>query len=95
MFPISPRNGVEAVADLLERTNACCLFLSAEPRIASVANAALEMIRDKRPEAATIPIHAMPTFDSLFNAVPGADATLEPQRRDIDAPLIILHSSGQ
>ena len=94
VFPISPRNSVEAVSDLLFRTNASHLYVSPEPRIANVAISAVEALKTKSPGPSVIEIHALPTFEHLFDFSSPRDSMTYPQERDTDAPLIVLHSSG-
>lgn len=91
-FPISPRNGTQAVADLLSRTKAECLLISPDARISHLANAALDIFRGKH--GTTVSIHDLPTFDVLFDVPVPAGIMARPVQRDIDQPLMILHSSG-
>lgn len=92
VFPISPRNSPEAIAALLSQTKSDHLFVSSDPVALGLANASLEMLTD----GAAIPKHVMPVFEDLFSET-GADPAFEfaPMPPiDMDAPAMILHSSG-
>ncbi|KAJ3539483.1 hypothetical protein NM688_g6353 [Phlebia brevispora] len=95
-FPISPRNGAQAVAELLSRTDASHLCISSEPRMSSLAEAACRILQSDGRKSQEVEVHKMPSFDDLFSA-PTPSSTnlpLPPRKRDLDAPIIILHSSG-
>ena len=86
VFPISPRNSPEAIRHLLRSTNSVHLWVSAEPSLQSLAKVAMDGL--------DINISAMPVFEDIFFP-PGSD--FEPfldVKLDMDAPALILHSSG-
>ena len=95
VFPISPRNSPEAVAHLLKKTGSNYLLVGGEPMLQKLANAALELLRaDGHPE---IPASHMPHFEDLY---PDDDSDSEFEnyptvKFDLEAPSLILHSSGQ
>lgn len=89
---------MEAVAELISRTGASCLYISSEPRIEDVATAALKTLQENGDIDDAFEIHNMPTFEDLFGTNTGIrkmDRLNTPVKRDLDAPLIILHSSGK
>lgn len=92
-FPISPRNGTEAVAELLERTGTAYLCVSPEPRLLNLADAASRIVRSNDRQASVL---NMPNFEDLFSLESTLDMApfSKPKKRDLDAPMIILHSSG-
>ncbi|KAJ3528018.1 hypothetical protein NM688_g8049 [Phlebia brevispora] len=88
VFPISTRNSAEAVRHLLTVTNVEYLFISREPVIESLAEAALK-------DGRTTALHHMPEFGDLFVSAQENGVALYPRRtHDPDAPSLILHSSG-
>ncbi|THH09230.1 hypothetical protein EW145_g2182 [Phellinidium pouzarii] len=92
LFPISPRNSAPAVAALLSQTKATHLFVSVEPAIQRLADAALKQVDSE----AAIEKHAMPIFEDLF-PTKGCDPSFIPvplANIDLDAHAIIFHSSG-
>jgi acyl-CoA synthetase (AMP-forming)/AMP-acid ligase II len=95
VFPVSPRNSPEAVAHLLKKTGANHLLVGGEPMLHELAMASLELLRaDGHPG---IPLSNMPNFEDLY---PQDDSDDEFKhypvaKFDLDAPSLILHSSGQ
>jgi acyl-CoA synthetase (AMP-forming)/AMP-acid ligase II len=95
IFPISPRNSPEAVAHLLKKTGAKYILVGGEPMLQKLANTALELLRaDGHHE---IPSSHMPHFEDLY---PEDDSDSEFEnyptvKFDLEAPSLILHSSGQ
>jgi acyl-CoA synthetase (AMP-forming)/AMP-acid ligase II len=95
VFPISTRNSPEAIAHLLKKTGTSHLLIGGEPMLQKLATASLELLRaDGYPE---IPSSHMPHFEDLY---PHDDPDNEfrhypPVKFDLDAPSLVLHSSGQ
>ena len=95
VFPVSPRNSPEAVAHLLKKTGANRLLVGGEPMLHELATASLDLLRaDGHPG---ISLSDMPIFEDLYPHDDSDDdfkhypvATF-----DLDAPSLILHSSGQ
>jgi acyl-CoA synthetase (AMP-forming)/AMP-acid ligase II len=95
VFPISPRNSPEAIAHLLKRTGTRHLLVGGEPMLQKLAAGSLELLRaDGHPE---IPLSGMPRFEDLYpHESSNSDFKHYPQVRfDLDAPSLILHSSGE
>jgi acyl-CoA synthetase (AMP-forming)/AMP-acid ligase II len=95
VFPISPRNSPEAIAHLLKKTGTRHLLVGGEPMLQKLAAGSLELVRaDGHPE---IPLSSMPRFEDLY---PHESSNSDfkhypPVRFDLDAPSLILHSSGK
>jgi acyl-CoA synthetase (AMP-forming)/AMP-acid ligase II len=95
VFPISPRNSPQAIAHLLKLTGSNYLLVGGEPMLQKLANAALEILRaEAHPE---IPTSHMPHFQDLY---PDDDSESDFEnypkvKFDLEAPSLILHSSGQ
>ena len=95
VFPISPRNSPEAVAHLLKRTGPNHLLVGGDPMLQKLAAASLELLRaDGHPG---IPLSDMPNFKDLYpqNDTDNGFEHYPVVRFDLDAPSLILHSSGQ
>lgn len=92
VFPISPRNSPEAIAALLSQTKSSHLFVSSDPVALGLADASLKML----PDGTDIPKHTMPVFEDLFpeNGPNPAFEFVPMPAIDMDAPAMILHSSG-
>ena len=95
VFPISPRNSPEAVAHLLKKTGANHLLVGREPALQKLATTSLELLRaDGHPGT---PHSNMPNFEDLYPH-DGSDNEVKHYpavKFDLDAPSLILHSSGQ
>ena len=95
VFPISTRNSPEAIAHLLKKTGTSHLLVGGEPMLQKLAGTSLELLRaDGHRE---IPASHMPHFEDLY---PHDDPDDEfrhypPVKFDLDAPSLVLHSSGQ
>jgi acyl-CoA synthetase (AMP-forming)/AMP-acid ligase II len=95
VFPISPRNSPEAIAHLLKKTGSKYLLVGGEPMLQKLAATALELLRaDGHPE---IPSSDMPLFEDLYphNDSDGEFENYPEVKYDLDAPSLVLHSSGQ
>ena len=95
VFPISPRNSPDAIAHLLKKTGSRYLLIGGEPKLQKLAAAALELLRaEGHPE---IPSSDMPHFEDLYphNDLNGEFENYPEVKFDLDAPSLILHSSGQ
>lgn len=95
VFPISPRNSPEAVAHLLKKTGARHLLVGGEPMLQKLAAASLELLRaDGHTE---IPQSGMPRFEDLYpHDSPGSEFKhYPPVKFNLNAPSLILHSSGK
>ena len=97
VFLVSPRNAPAAVADMLKRTGAGHLLVSADEGMRLLAKGSLSA-------AAAAGFHAtqmaMPTYETLFadNVEQGStfDAQVElPTSFDMKSDAIIMHSSGR
>lgn len=92
-FPISIRNSKFGVANMFLQTASQHLFVSADDSMQGVAKNALEEIKKEGREAKIL---SMPTFEDLF---PEKDSSFEllplTTTPDLDAPALILHSSGE
>lgn len=92
VFAISPRNSSEAVAHLLSQTDVAFVFVSQEPSMVALAEAALKILQDS---GHAVPMGSMPSFEDLSFAASKDDFAQFPQiTYDMDAPALILHSSG-
>ncbi|OSD00551.1 acetyl-CoA synthetase-like protein [Trametes coccinea BRFM310] len=95
LFLMSPRNGAEAVADMLQRSRASQLLLTPDVVIRQVAEDALSRL-----PAGQITMRDMPMFEDLFpseQAKSGNSFEWDvqfPDTFDLDSCAIILHSSG-
>lgn len=95
VFPISPRNNPPAIAHLLKKTSTTRLFVSQEPVIQSLASASIELFK-KDGDGQSITVYETPIFEDLFLAS-GSEASFEwfpSQHFNMEAPALILHSSG-
>jgi acyl-CoA synthetase (AMP-forming)/AMP-acid ligase II len=95
VFPISPRNSPEAIAHLLKKTGASHLLVGGEPMLQKLAAASSELLRSDG--HAEIPVSHMPHFEDLYPH-DGSDNGFKDYpavKFDLDAPSLILHSSGQ
>ena len=83
----------ESLADLLRRTGSAYLCVSTDPRLSRAAEVACDASRS---DGQQVTVLKMPEFEDLFSShsTSTTDAFLKPKRRDLDAPTIILHSSG-
>jgi acyl-CoA synthetase (AMP-forming)/AMP-acid ligase II len=94
VFPISTRNSPEAIAHLLKKTGTSHLLIGGEPMLQKLAATTLELLRaDGHHE---IPSSHMPHFEDLY--LPDPDNEFKPYpsvKFDLDAPSLVLHSSGQ
>lgn len=94
VFLISTRNTAAGVADMLKRTNVQQILISADATIRGVAEEALKQLGENQ-----VTLREMPVFEDLYldearNPEFDADAKL-PEKYDMDALAIILHSSGR
>ena len=95
VFPISFKNSPEAIAHLLKKTAARHLLVGGEPILQKVAATSLELLRaDGHPET---PVSTMPHFEDLFphDCSHGEFKYYPAVKFDLDAPALILHSSGK
>lgn len=88
-FPISPRNSPVAVAHLLASTRSKHVFVSSDPAMQKLADAA-----SKTEGASTFEVLPMPAFEQLFSNNTDNGRFLSTERLDLNRPAIILHSSG-
>ncbi|KAI0647275.1 acetyl-CoA synthetase-like protein [Trametes meyenii] len=96
LFQISTRNSVAAVADMLGRTGTTQLLVSEDVALQDIALSALEHF-----PAGQITIRRMPSFEDIFelddkragSTFDVGDVAL-PENLNLNAPAIILHSSG-
>ncbi|TFK37077.1 hypothetical protein BDQ12DRAFT_608601 [Crucibulum laeve] len=87
-FPISPRNSVSGVANLLQKTGARHLFVSADQAMQRIAASVCESVQG-------VEILPVPTFEDLYGAEEDEFIPLEPmQHQDVKRTAMILHSSG-
>lgn len=92
VFPISTRNSPAAIAALLTQTKSRHMFLSSDPAISALASSSL---RHLSADSLTKTYH-MPSFEDLF-PTRGPEPSFEylPMPKvPVDAPAMILHSSG-
>ncbi|CCM06250.1 uncharacterized protein FIBRA_08499 [Fibroporia radiculosa] len=96
VFPISPRNSPAAVAHLLSKSNACCVFVSTEPAIQNLAKAAIQDPNYEEKAFGKPPIHPIPQFSDLFPPDHASEVVKfeYPRQYGMDTPAIIVHSSG-
>ena len=95
VFPISPRNSPEAIAHLLKKTAAHHLLVGGEPMLQKLAATSLELLRaDGHHET---PVSTMPHFEDLYphDSSHGEFESYPAVKFDLDAPALILHSSGK
>ncbi|KAI0357816.1 acetyl-CoA synthetase-like protein [Trametes cingulata] len=94
-FFISTRNAAAGVADMLKKTGTCQLIVSRDSVLRGVAEDALKLLPEGQ-----IAVRDMPVFEDLFPAdgAPKKEAFEGdvdfPEVHDLQAPAIILHSSG-
>jgi len=95
VFPVSPRNSPEAVAHLLKKTGPSHLLVGGEPMFQKLATASLELLRAEGHPG--IPLSNMPNFIDLYPHDDTDDGFehYPVVRFDLNAPSLILHSSGQ
>ncbi|KAJ3540826.1 hypothetical protein NM688_g6172 [Phlebia brevispora] len=86
-FLISTRNSAEAVRHLLTVTGAHLLFTSQEPAVQALAEEALQ-------NGPSVRKSYMPEFNDIFMPRGDGKLTFLGPQRDLDAPSIVLHSSG-
>ncbi|KAJ3846639.1 acetyl-CoA synthetase-like protein [Lentinula lateritia] len=89
VHPISTRNSPEAVAHLLEKTNASHLLVGAEESIQGLARHATKLAASN----ITVSCSLMPSFEDIYGPLQESKE-LSYHRPDPDAPAVILHSSG-
>ncbi|KAI0265422.1 acetyl-CoA synthetase-like protein [Gloeopeniophorella convolvens] len=94
VFPISPRNSPEAIAHLLKKTGTAHLLVGGEPMLQRLAAASLDLLREEG--LPDIPFSTMPQFEDIYPEGPsGSEFKRYPKVKfDLDAPSLILHSSG-
>ncbi|KAM5540085.1 hypothetical protein V8D89_006225 [Ganoderma adspersum] len=95
-FPISTRNTAAAVTDMLSRTGATHLLVSPDAVAGRVADEALKSLADLRVHVDRL---AMPVFEDLFPTIVDPASSFEtdvefPTSYDMEAPAVIMHSSG-
>ena len=93
---LSPRNAHVAVADMLQRTGATHLVVSGDAFMSGTAREAVGALAASGVDVAQL---AMPAFEDLFaeSLDPRSAFAVEaelPQKFDLKAHGIILHSSG-
>ena len=94
VFPISPRNSPEAVADLLSKTAATHILVGAEQSLQDLTASALQVMAANC--AAPLPHYSpMPSFEDIYVDDSDHDfKPLPPFKPDWCDPAIIMHSSG-
>ncbi|CAL1709820.1 unnamed protein product [Somion occarium] len=96
-FAISPRNGPDAVAHLLQKVQATALFISCEPALHQVAKKAIDLISRSEDHSTYVvpPVHPMPIFENLYPPQPDSAFQRFPLvDYDLNSPAFIFHSSG-
>lgn len=94
VFLISPRNSPKAIAHLLQKMGARHLLVGGEPMLQKLAATSLELLRaDGHPD---IPVSDMLHFEDLYprDCSHGDFKYYPAVRFDLDAPALIMHSSG-
>jgi len=93
VFPLSPRNSAEVVAELLTKSNATYIIASSDHAMQNLAAASVKLLAH---HGGDIQVLVAPTFGDLFP--PQSDAEKlegsEIANLSLDAPGAILHSSG-
>ncbi|KAJ7575926.1 hypothetical protein C8J56DRAFT_1032190 [Mycena floridula] len=89
-FPISPRMSAQVVAHLIKVTKAKALIRTVDQTTAKLA----ELAKQSDPELSDLKIIDMPTFEELYNAEITSPLLPSLTDTELDAPAIILHSSG-
>ncbi|KAJ7103042.1 hypothetical protein B0H15DRAFT_810726 [Mycena belliarum] len=87
-FPISPRNSDVAIAHLLRSIKCTHVFVSADAAMQKLVGGASTRLEG---ELEVIP---MPSFEDLFAGSSHTELLPPMQKISLDAPAIILHSSG-
>jgi acyl-CoA synthetase (AMP-forming)/AMP-acid ligase II len=96
VFPISPRNSPAAIAHLLKQTGAVQLFVSSDPALQGLASTSIQLLQTNE-EPHSVQIYEMPIFEDLFPAESAKSSVKQfpPRHFDMEAPALILHSSGK
>jgi acyl-CoA synthetase (AMP-forming)/AMP-acid ligase II len=96
VFPISPRNNPQAIAHLLKLTGAARLFVGRDDILQDLASAAINLLQTTE-ESYAVAIYDIPVFEDLFRSDSGEPPFMPfpPRRFDMNAPAVILHSSGK
>lgn len=95
VFPISPRNNPAAIAHLLKQTGAARLFVSSDPALQGLASTSIQLLQTNE-EPHSVQIYEMPVFEDFFPAISAESPVKFPPRRfHMEAPALILHSSGK
>ncbi|KAF8889040.1 acetyl-CoA synthetase-like protein [Infundibulicybe gibba] len=87
IFPISPRNSPAAIAGLISVTRPTVLLISVEESIQELVRASL-LETEEKPL-----VHQMPRYEELYLENP-TFTPLPPRRRDLDAIMLLMHTSG-
>ena len=94
-FLISPRNGPDAVAHLLRKTQAGILFTGVESAIQTLAQKSLALLRNSQDDPIVIQSCPMPLHEDLYPSRGNSELEVFPEREyGLDSPALILHSSG-
>ncbi|KAH9933970.1 acetyl-CoA synthetase-like protein [Epithele typhae] len=96
VFLISVRNAPVAVADILQRTGTHHLLVSPDEGMQHLAKESLSGLRENGFDVAQ---HLAPAFEDLFPINPDPRSVFEspmslPTKFDLQAPALIMHSSG-
>ncbi|KAJ7449028.1 hypothetical protein B0H11DRAFT_2079248 [Mycena galericulata] len=96
-FPISPRNSPSAVAHLIDKVGVKHLLIGHEPAMLELANAAVDILKEKYPLTSRPDVSYVPLFEDLF--LPESERLLGPddlpyEYKGPDSPACIFHSSG-
>ncbi|TFY65192.1 hypothetical protein EVJ58_g2123 [Rhodofomes roseus] len=98
-FMISSRNSPAAVAHLLSKVHVKHLLIGREQAMHDLAQEAFTLLKEQSSDAVIPGTSSMPVFDELFT--PSSEdrlvtdlSTLPYESRGMDAPAMILHSSG-
>jgi acyl-CoA synthetase (AMP-forming)/AMP-acid ligase II len=92
VFPVSPRNSDAAIAHLLQSTGCNYVFVSADSAMQKLAGAAATKIVALGGQINLIPV---PSFVELYDKSTTGDFLPPMRKLDLEAPAVILHSSGR
>ncbi|KAJ7210990.1 hypothetical protein C8J57DRAFT_1400321 [Mycena rebaudengoi] len=90
-FPISPRNSVAAVVNLLQSSSCKHVYASADPSMQKLAQTVQVEITTLGGDLKIMPI---PTFQELFEPTGASQTPISSKRVQLDDAAVIMHSSG-
>jgi len=95
LFPISPRNSPAAVAHLINKVNAKCVFVGRDAGPTDLAEQAMKAWDKQNPDIAKPILAPMPLFEELFLDSGNDPDDIPYEKPRQDDILFYVHSSGK